>query len=98
MATRCGAAALGISAGAIVTGAKADLVLVRLDGLHLLPCVPDTIVTNLVHAARGADVSTVMVDGEVLVRDGRLADPRWSDLAARARSVGLALLDQARGD
>ena len=63
-----------IPAGAIAPGLKADLVLVRLDGFHLQPCVPETLVTNLVHAARGSDVSLVMVDGRIVVEDGRLAD------------------------
>jgi 5-methylthioadenosine/S-adenosylhomocysteine deaminase len=35
MATARGAAALGITAGAIAPGLNADLVLVRLDGFHL---------------------------------------------------------------
>ena len=83
--------------GLIRPGLKADLVLVRLDGLHVQPCVADTIVTNLVHAARGSDVSMVMVDGQVVVKDGRMTDPRWERLTERARQVGLELLDAAPG-
>jgi len=96
MATARGAAALDLPAGAVAAGLKADLVLVRLDGFHLQPCVPDTIVTNLVHAARGPDVAMVMVDGRVVVQDGRLTDHRWNGLSARARQVGLDLLDLPR--
>ena len=33
-----------------------------------------------------------MVDGGVVVNDGRLADERWADLQLRARAVGLDLL------
>jgi 5-methylthioadenosine/S-adenosylhomocysteine deaminase len=97
MATARGAAALDLPVGAIAAGCRADLTLVRLDGFHLQPCVPDTIVTNLVHAARGSDVAMVMVDGQVLVQDGRLADPRWDGLNQRARKVGLELLEATRG-
>jgi 5-methylthioadenosine/S-adenosylhomocysteine deaminase len=96
MATRGGAAALDLPVGAIVPGMKADLALVRLDGFHVQPSVADTIVTNLVHAARGSDVATVMVDGRVVVKDGRLADTRWDGLSARARQVGLDLLELGR--
>jgi len=96
MATRRGADALDIPAGAIVPGLKADLALVRLDGFHVQPSVPDTIVTNLVHAARGSDVSMVMVDGRIIVQDGRLADRRWDGLNDRARQVGLDLLKHGR--
>jgi 5-methylthioadenosine/S-adenosylhomocysteine deaminase len=67
MATRAGAAALDLPVGAIAPGKKADLVLVRLDGFHVQPSVADTIVTNLVHAARGSDVVMVMVDRRVVV-------------------------------
>jgi cytosine/adenosine deaminase-related metal-dependent hydrolase len=92
MATACGAAALDVAAGAIAPGRKADLMLVRLDGLHVQPCVPETLITNLVHAARGSDVQLVMVDGRIVVEDGRLADGRWADLLARVRPVARDLL------
>jgi 5-methylthioadenosine/S-adenosylhomocysteine deaminase len=93
MATRGGAGALGLAVGAIAPGLRADLVLVRLDGFHVQPAVADTVVTNLVHAARGSDVATVVVDGAVVVEEGRLADPRWKDLQARAAAVGRELLE-----
>jgi 5-methylthioadenosine/S-adenosylhomocysteine deaminase len=96
MATRCGGQALGIPVGAIAPGSKADLAVIRLDGFHVQPSIADTIVTNLVHAARGSDVSMVMVDGRVVVKDGRLSDPRWEGLHERARQVGLDLLEQGR--
>jgi 5-methylthioadenosine/S-adenosylhomocysteine deaminase len=92
MATARGAAALDLPVGAIAPGRKADLVLVRLDGFHVQPSVADTILTNLVHAARGSDVTMVMVDGRIVVQDGRLADDRWADLPCQARQVGLDLL------
>jgi len=38
--------------------------LVRLDRLHLQPSVPETVMTNMVHAARGSDVSLTMVAGK----------------------------------
>ena len=79
-------------------GLKADLVLVRLDGLHVQPCVADTVATNLVHAARGSDVSMVMVDGQVVVKDGRMSGlAGGSDLNDRARQVGLDLLEAVNG-
>ena len=93
MATRRGAAALDLPVGALSPGFKADLVLVRLDGFHLQPSVAETIKTNLVHAARGPDVTMVLIDGRVVVKDGRLVDPRWHDLSQRVRKVGLDLLD-----
>ena len=92
MATQRGAEALGLSTGALSPGLNADLLLVRLDDFHLQPGVAETVVTNVVHAARGPDVDMVMIDGRVVVQDGRLVDSRWFDLRQRARLVGLQLL------
>jgi 5-methylthioadenosine/S-adenosylhomocysteine deaminase len=93
MATRGGATALGLPVGSISPGLKADMILVRLDDYHLQPSVAETVMTNLVHAARGPDVVMVMIDGRMVIQEGRLLDPRWSDLRQRARKVGLQLLD-----
>jgi hypothetical protein len=38
----------------------------------------------------------VMVDGQVVVKDGRMTDPRWEGLNDRARQVGLDLLEAER--
>ena len=93
MATRNGANALGLPVGSVTPGLKADLILVRLDDYHLQPSVAETVRTNIVHAARGSDVDMVMVDGRIVVQDGRLLDSRWFDLPQRARHVGLELLN-----
>jgi len=72
MATGAGACALGLEIGSLAPGALADLVLVDLQQFHLVPGTPDAITTNLVHAARGSDVRTVVVGGEVVVENRRL--------------------------
>jgi 5-methylthioadenosine/S-adenosylhomocysteine deaminase len=79
MATRRGATALAAAAGVLAPGSLADLCLVRLDRFHMQPARPETIVTNLVHAARGSDVDWVMVDGRVVVAGSRLqkVDESW---------------------
>jgi 5-methylthioadenosine/S-adenosylhomocysteine deaminase len=91
MATRRGGLALGAPIGFIGVGMAADLVMVRLDGFHLQPATPETIRTNLVHAARGSDVTMTMVDGRTLVRDGHLTGLPQDELRDRARAVGLEL-------
>jgi len=95
MATREGAAALGIDAGEIAPGRLADLTLVAADRFHLQPATPQTVVTNLVHAARGSDVDTVIVGGKVVVERGRLATVDQDALFARYRQTGRALLEAA---
>lgn len=92
LATRRGALALGAAVGVVAPGMAADLVLVRLDGFHMQPSTPETVRTNLVHAARGSDVSMTMVAGRVLVRDGRLASGLDAALRDKARDVGLELM------
>jgi 5-methylthioadenosine/S-adenosylhomocysteine deaminase len=71
MATQAGARALGFEGmGVIAPGAPADLILVDLAAPHLHP-VHD-LVANLVHSAKGADVSDVMVNGRWLMRGREL--------------------------
>jgi len=96
MATRHGARALGIPAGTLEPGSLADLVVVRLDHLHLQPAVPETIVTNLVHAARGSDVNLVMVHGQVVVAEGTVETVHTAAVRAQAAAIGTSLLAAPR--
>jgi formiminoglutamate deiminase len=56
-------------AGRLEPGARADLVAVRLDTSRTAGCDP----AQIVFAAGAADVDTVLVDGRVVVSDGRHA-------------------------
>jgi len=93
MATRGGAAAIGRGdeLGAITAGRKADLVAVRTDTPRMTPLLPAgghaNIHHNLVHAVRGSDVDLTMVDGSVVVRDGRLVNADLAELIDRVRSL-----------
>jgi 5-methylthioadenosine/S-adenosylhomocysteine deaminase len=95
MAAARGGRALHAPIGAIKAGLAADLILVRLDRLHLQPSVPDTVMTNLVHAARGSDVDMTMVAGRTLVRDGQLVAMRFEPIQRNALAVGKELMNQA---
>ena len=70
MATVNGALAMGTEkeVGSIEAGKRADLVLVDLKKPHLVPY--RDVVSNVVYAAMGSDVDTVLVDGRVLVSGG----------------------------
>ncbi len=71
MATRNGALAMGFAeSGVLAAGMTADLMLVDMDRPHLRP--RHDLIANLVHAARGADVTHVLVDGQWLMRDRQL--------------------------
>jgi 5-methylthioadenosine/S-adenosylhomocysteine deaminase len=73
MATLGGAEALGLAdqVGSLERGKRADLCVVRLDGLHLTPTADDSPLAALVYAARASDVALTMVDGRVLYENGR---------------------------
>jgi 5-methylthioadenosine/S-adenosylhomocysteine deaminase len=69
MATIGGAKALGLSSacGTIEVGKRADLILVSVDTIHNQPM--NDIFSQIVHCAKAGDVHTVIVDGEVLMRN-----------------------------
>ena len=96
MATRHGAAALGLATGEIDVGKFADLTLVDLRRFHLQPATPETVATNLVHAARGSDVKTTIVGGEVVVEEGRLVRVDEGVVLAAMRAAGTRLLEASR--
>lgn len=72
MATIEGARALGLdkAIGSIEAGKRADLVLVNLEELNSVPH-PDP-VSALVYSAQPNQVETVMVDGNLVVHEGKL--------------------------
>ena len=56
--------------GSLETGKKADLIVLRMTGLDFTPL--NDVARQLVYCENGGSVELVMVDGEVVVRDGRL--------------------------
>lgn len=72
MATAMGARALFLEdeIGRIEEGLKADLVLLDLNKPHLTP--RHNVEAHIVYSAHGSDVTLVMVDGKVLLEDGKL--------------------------
>ncbi len=72
-----GAASLGWDAGRIEPGALADLVTVALDSVRTAGARSGDALAHVLFAATAADVTHVIVGGEIVVRDGthqRLAD------------------------
>ena len=75
MATENGAhaAAYGDLVGTLEPGKRADIVLLNLQNIEEPYIDPDvSIVDAVVHRGRSVDVDTVLVDGEVVMRDRRL--------------------------
>ncbi|WP_276259062.1 amidohydrolase [Haloglomus litoreum] len=96
MATREGARAVGMAdVGSLEAGTPADVVAVDCDRPGLVPRQDP--VTTLVYGASGRDVTTVVCDGEVLLRDaGRSrVERRRPDLLDRARAAATRIADTA---
>ncbi|MCX6093491.1 MAG: amidohydrolase family protein [Candidatus Bipolaricaulota bacterium] len=70
MATSWGADAVGVNAGVLAPGRRADLIGVRLD--FDTPLTPENVADQLVLYRSGADVALTIVDGRVLFRGGEL--------------------------
>jgi 5-methylthioadenosine/S-adenosylhomocysteine deaminase len=72
MATRLGAEAIGLgrSIGTLEPGKRADLILVRTDGLHQIPSYDPY--SLLVYATKASDVESVVIDGTVVMAAGRV--------------------------
>jgi 5-methylthioadenosine/S-adenosylhomocysteine deaminase len=98
MATIHGARALGLDAeiGSIEAGKRADLALVRLDGLHSTPV--EDVISALVYSAQPDDVEAVVIDGECVLRDRKLLtiDERETIVTAGAEAEKLRLAADVR--
>jgi 5-methylthioadenosine/S-adenosylhomocysteine deaminase len=92
MATIEGATALGWAdeIGSLAIGKRADLVLVDVRRLTLSPVHTRpmrNLVPNLVYSARGDEVDTVVVDGQVLVEGGRVVTVDEDAIVAEAQRL-----------
>lgn len=95
MATINGARALGLEheIGSLEVGKKADMIIVDLNRLHTTPS-PNSIST-LVYAATGGEVETVVVDGQIVVRDGQLLTMDEEEIKVQARQHARDLYKRA---
>lgn len=71
MATIDGAAVAGLEneIGSLEPGKRADLITLRLDRPHAVPMY--NVYSQIVYALKGSDVQDVVVNGKIVVRDGR---------------------------
>lgn len=85
LATLGGARVLGLEReiGSIEVGKRADLTVLDLSGPHTQPDAAD-LASRIVYGARASDVRDVIVDGQVVVRDGRLRTARIDDIRREA--------------
>jgi 5-methylthioadenosine/S-adenosylhomocysteine deaminase len=102
MATIEGARAIGLGSeiGSLEEGKRADLILVDLRRAGMLPVHLEpmrNLVPNLVYAARGDEVTTVIVDGQIVFENGSLVRADEPSILAEAQrlaeSIGPAAAD-----
>ena len=92
LATLGGARVLGLEGeiGSIERGKRADLVVLDLSGAHAQPEGAD-LVSRIVYAARASDVRHVIVDGRLVVKDGRLRTARMEEIGREANACARRL-------
>jgi len=87
MATRDGALAIGLgdTTGSIEVGKQADIIQVAFEDVHHVPTYD--IVSHLVYVSDEQDVASVVVDGQVLMREGELLTIDKQRVAAEANAL-----------
>lgn len=90
MATIEAARAIGLGAeiGSIEVGKKADIIVIDMTSPCLSPVILKpvrNIVPNLVYSAKGSEVEMVMVDGKIIMEDGRLMTVDEKQVIAEAQ-------------
>jgi len=94
MATRWGAEALGLGelTGSIEEGKAADIVIADLTKPHLTPIYD--VYSHMVYAMRPSDIETVVVNGRILVQDGKLTAADETEIVAKASAWGKKIMLQ----
>jgi 5-methylthioadenosine/S-adenosylhomocysteine deaminase len=91
MATVGGARALKLDhlTGSLEAGKRADIVLLDLDEDNLVPLYDP--ISHLAYAAAAADVRTVLIDGRVVLENGKLLTLDEVEVRRRVRALALAI-------
>jgi cytosine/adenosine deaminase-related metal-dependent hydrolase len=94
MATVHGARAIGMEGklGTLEPDRLADIVLVNLDSVHMVP--NNNHISDLVYAGSGTDVDTVIVDGRVVMENRGVKTLNEREIIEQARERASALLER----
>ena len=93
MATIEGAKVLGLDdeIGTIEVGKKADMIFIKMDKLHL--CPDNDICTNIVYSANGADVDSVMIDGNLIMQGRKMLNINEKVAMKQIKKIAKRLLE-----
>jgi 5-methylthioadenosine/S-adenosylhomocysteine deaminase len=97
MATINGARALGLGdvTGSLTVGKRADIILIRGNDINVAPVA--NVETAVVQSATPANVDTVMIDGKIVKRGGRLVAYDIEAIVERAKASSLRIRAAAGG-
>jgi 5-methylthioadenosine/S-adenosylhomocysteine deaminase len=87
IATSGGAKAIGLgdAVGSLTAGRRADLIQISLEATHLVPLYD--VISHLAYAVDAQDVQTVIVDGEILMRDRKVLTIDEDEVIRKARVI-----------
>jgi 5-methylthioadenosine/S-adenosylhomocysteine deaminase len=93
MATINGAKALGMEdeLGSIEKGKKADLILLDTNKPNYMPMFKENVIANMIHTGLSSDIDTVMVEGEILVENGKYIKHDEQDIIQTAQKASEAV-------
>lgn len=96
MATIGGARALGLDdqIGSIEEGKKADIVLLDMNKLRCLSLRKENIISHIIYSTHGEHVDTVMINGEILLREREIMNNDMKDINKKTRNEAEKIIDK----
>ncbi|MFQ5795073.1 MAG: amidohydrolase [Candidatus Bipolaricaulia bacterium] len=96
MGTVHGAMALGFDGiGVLEAGGPADLIIVDLDQVHMVPNY--NLISNLVYAGQSGDVETVIVNGQIVMEARKILTFDEAQVKRRVRQLSKRYRDRSAG-
>lgn len=92
MATIEGAKVLGLEdeIGTLEVGKKADMIFIKTDKIHL--CPENDVCANIAYSANGADVDTVMIDGNIIMQNRKMIKINEKEVMREVKKIAKRLL------